>query len=270
MIVIGIDPGAANTGFGVVRTIGDKMVALDGGVIETAPDLPAAERLAKIHEGLRQLIVWHEPKAMALEDLFFGKNVGSALAVGQARGVAMLAAAQQAVPVLRLHAAGGEEGRQRIGLGRQGPGAADGGDAARAARAARRPTTQPTPSRSRSATPAGRGCATRSHLWAAPRSAPSRRRHSASPASSKASEPQRRIKGHDRLRLRRGAGAPSRPRRHRRLRRRLPPGRLGRDAQGRPGERGAAPRFTPTSSPATTRSASTASRARRSATSSST
>lgn len=98
MIVIGIDPGAANTGFGVVRTIGDRMVALDGGVIETAPELPAERRLAEIHDGLRQLIVWHEPAAMALEDLFFGKNVGSALSVGQARGVAMLAAAQRQVP----------------------------------------------------------------------------------------------------------------------------------------------------------------------------
>ncbi|HET8975088.1 MAG TPA: crossover junction endodeoxyribonuclease RuvC [Solirubrobacterales bacterium] len=98
MIVIGIDPGAANTGFGVVRTIGDRMVALDGGVIETATDLRAEERLAKIHDSLRQLIAWHEPKAMALEDLFFGRNVGSALSVGQARGVAMLAAAQEAVP----------------------------------------------------------------------------------------------------------------------------------------------------------------------------
>ena len=98
MIVIGIDPGAANTGFGVVRTMGERMVALDGGVIETAPETPAEERLAKIHDGLSQLIAWHEPEAMALEDLYFGKNVGSALSVGQARGVAMLAAAQRAVP----------------------------------------------------------------------------------------------------------------------------------------------------------------------------
>ena len=95
MIVIGIDPGAANTGFGVVRTINDRMVALDGGVIETSPELPAEERLAKIHDSLAQLIEWHEPKAMALEDLFFGRNVGSALAVGQARGVAMLSAAER-------------------------------------------------------------------------------------------------------------------------------------------------------------------------------
>ncbi|MGH2922885.1 MAG: crossover junction endodeoxyribonuclease RuvC [Solirubrobacterales bacterium] len=98
MIVIGVDPGAANTGFGVVRTVGEKMVALDGGVIETGPDLPVEQRLARIHDSLGQLIAWHEPKAMALEDLFFGKNVGSALSVGQARGVALLAASQRGVP----------------------------------------------------------------------------------------------------------------------------------------------------------------------------
>jgi crossover junction endodeoxyribonuclease RuvC len=98
MIVIGIDPGAANTGFGVVRTMGDRMAALDGGVIETQPDLPVEERLAQIHKALSQLVAWHEPKAMALEDLFFGRNVGSALSVGQARGVALLAAAERKVP----------------------------------------------------------------------------------------------------------------------------------------------------------------------------
>jgi crossover junction endodeoxyribonuclease RuvC len=98
VIVIGIDPGAANTGFGVVRTVGDRMVALDGGVIETPPDQPAEVRLAEVHRCLAQLIDWHEPNAMALEDLFFGRNVGSALSVGQARGVAMLAAAHGEIP----------------------------------------------------------------------------------------------------------------------------------------------------------------------------
>ncbi len=98
MIVIGIDPGTANTGFGVVRTSGERMVALDGGVIETPSDLPVEKRLARLHESLAELIRWHEPKAMALEDLFFGKNVASALSVGEARGVAMLAAAKQALP----------------------------------------------------------------------------------------------------------------------------------------------------------------------------
>jgi crossover junction endodeoxyribonuclease RuvC len=98
VIVIGLDPGTANTGFGVVRTMGERMVALDGGVIETPPEQAVERRLARVHEALAQLIDWHEPKAMALEDLFFGRNVGSALSVGQARGVAMLAAAQRGVP----------------------------------------------------------------------------------------------------------------------------------------------------------------------------
>jgi crossover junction endodeoxyribonuclease RuvC len=98
VIVIGIDPGIANTGFGVVRTAGERMVALDGGVIETGGDRPVEQRLGRLHESLGELIRWHEPKAMALEDLFFGKNVGSALSVGEARGVALLAAARHAVP----------------------------------------------------------------------------------------------------------------------------------------------------------------------------
>jgi crossover junction endodeoxyribonuclease RuvC len=98
MIVIGIDPGTANTGFGVIRTAGTQMVALDGGVIDTAPNVPTEGRLAKMYSSLCELLEWHEPKAMALEDLFFGKNVGSALSVGQARGVAMLAAAQRGIP----------------------------------------------------------------------------------------------------------------------------------------------------------------------------
>jgi crossover junction endodeoxyribonuclease RuvC len=98
VIVIGIDPGIANTGFGVVRISGERMVALDGGVIETDDGLRIEERLGRLHEALAELIRWHEPKAMALEDLFFGKNVASAMSVGEARGVALLAAATNAVP----------------------------------------------------------------------------------------------------------------------------------------------------------------------------
>jgi crossover junction endodeoxyribonuclease RuvC len=98
VIVIGIDPGIANTGFGVVRTVGERMVALDGGVIETSESMALEQRLGRLHESLGELIRWHEPKAMALEDLFFGKNVSSALTVGEARGVSLLAAARHAVP----------------------------------------------------------------------------------------------------------------------------------------------------------------------------
>lgn len=93
-VVIGIDPGAANLGFGVVRVEGNHMVALDGGVVETTPDLPMARRLERIHRALKELIAWHEPKAMAIEEVYFGKNVRSAMAVGQASGAAMLAAAE--------------------------------------------------------------------------------------------------------------------------------------------------------------------------------
>src|SRR5262245_16863607 len=74
------------------------MAALDGGVIETDSDGPLERRLAELHESLGELIRWHEPKAMALEQLFFGKNVASALSVGEARGVALLAAAREGLP----------------------------------------------------------------------------------------------------------------------------------------------------------------------------
>jgi crossover junction endodeoxyribonuclease RuvC len=97
-VVMGIDPGAANLGFGIVRVEGSRMAALDGGVVSTATEMPLERRLRRIHQALAELIAWHEPKAMALEDIYFGKNVRSAMAVGQASGVAMLAAAEQEVP----------------------------------------------------------------------------------------------------------------------------------------------------------------------------
>jgi crossover junction endodeoxyribonuclease RuvC len=95
---MGIDPGVANTGFGVVRIAGAAMSAVDGGVIEAPAELEPAGRLARIHAALGELVAWHEPVAMALEELYFGKNVRSAIGVGQARGVAMLAAAERGIP----------------------------------------------------------------------------------------------------------------------------------------------------------------------------
>jgi crossover junction endodeoxyribonuclease RuvC len=97
-VVIGIDPGAANLGFGVVRVEGNRMAALDGGVVETPAGVPMERRLERIHAELAELVGWHEPGAMAVEDVFFGKNVRTAMSVGQASGVAMLAAAQAGVP----------------------------------------------------------------------------------------------------------------------------------------------------------------------------
>jgi crossover junction endodeoxyribonuclease RuvC len=98
MVVLGIDPGVASTGFGVVSVDGPRMGAVDGGVIEAPAGEPIETRLAQIHEALASLVARHEPVAVALEDVYFGRNVRSAIAVGQARGVALLAAAQGGLP----------------------------------------------------------------------------------------------------------------------------------------------------------------------------
>jgi crossover junction endodeoxyribonuclease RuvC len=98
MIVLGIDPGTASTGYGVVAQRASRLLALDGGVIETAAGLPLERRLATIHTRVAELIDEHEPVAVAVEDLYFGANARSALAVGQARGVVLLAAGQRGLP----------------------------------------------------------------------------------------------------------------------------------------------------------------------------
>jgi crossover junction endodeoxyribonuclease RuvC len=98
VIVLGIDPGTANTGFGVVVTSGHRMAALDGGVICTDAREPLERRLVRIHTRLHDLIKEHNPQAVAIEDLFFGSNARSAFSVGQARGAVMLTAALHGVP----------------------------------------------------------------------------------------------------------------------------------------------------------------------------
>ena len=98
MIVLGVDPGLANTGYGVVALRRGRPVALDGGVIETSPRRAPELRLAEIHAEIEALLQEHEPDAMALEELYFGANARSAFAVGQARGVVMLAAGRRGIP----------------------------------------------------------------------------------------------------------------------------------------------------------------------------
>jgi crossover junction endodeoxyribonuclease RuvC len=98
VIVLGIDPGVANTGYGIVALDRGRLVALDGGVVETAAGLDAGARLARIHKRVGELMDGYRPDAVAVEDLYFGANVTSALAVGQARGVVLLAAGQRGVP----------------------------------------------------------------------------------------------------------------------------------------------------------------------------
>jgi crossover junction endodeoxyribonuclease RuvC len=98
MIVLGIDPGTASTGFGVVQSTGARLCALECGVIETRAGIPLERRLAQIHERVGELLDEHAPAAVAIEELYFGTNVRTAFAVGQARGVVLLAAGQRGVP----------------------------------------------------------------------------------------------------------------------------------------------------------------------------
>jgi len=98
VIVLGIDPGLANTGYGVVARHEGRLVALDGGVIQTSSETSQERRLAEIHASVEALLEEHEPDAMALEELYFGQNARTAFAVGQARGAVMLAAGRRGVP----------------------------------------------------------------------------------------------------------------------------------------------------------------------------
>jgi crossover junction endodeoxyribonuclease RuvC len=98
VVVLGIDPGTAHTGFGVVLSRGQQLAALDGGVIGTGPDEALERRLARIHARVCDLIARYEPTAVAVEDLFFGQNARTAFAVGQARGAVLLSAGMAGIP----------------------------------------------------------------------------------------------------------------------------------------------------------------------------
>ena len=99
MIVLGIDPGTAALGWGVIESRSGRLRMVDSGLLETRPDASLPQRLLSIHTGLDELIALHQPDLLAVERLFFSRNVQTAFAVGQARGVVLLAAAQAEVPV---------------------------------------------------------------------------------------------------------------------------------------------------------------------------
>jgi crossover junction endodeoxyribonuclease RuvC len=96
--VLGIDPGTANTGYGVVERRRGRLIARDGGVITTRAGETPERRLAVIHARVCELLDEHDVASVALEDVYFGQNARSAFAVGQARGVVMLAAGQRDLP----------------------------------------------------------------------------------------------------------------------------------------------------------------------------
>jgi len=95
---MGIDPGTASTGYGIVQRRDGRLVALDGGVIATPASGAPEARLTAIYERVCALLDEHLVQDLAVEDLYFGANARSAFAVGQARGVVMLAAGRRAIP----------------------------------------------------------------------------------------------------------------------------------------------------------------------------
>jgi crossover junction endodeoxyribonuclease RuvC len=98
MRILGIDPGTQIAGYGIIETDGHDVRALDYGVVRTA-DRPLPERLRVIYEGLQAIITRFQPDVVAVEGAFFGKNVRSALKIGEGRGVALLAAASRGIEV---------------------------------------------------------------------------------------------------------------------------------------------------------------------------
>jgi crossover junction endodeoxyribonuclease RuvC len=98
MLAIGIDPGTAITGFGVIREEQDgSLTVIDYGVIETSSKDSMPQRLVQLYQDLKQIIEQHNPQSGAVEKLFFARNVRTALSVGQARGVALLTLAEAGV-----------------------------------------------------------------------------------------------------------------------------------------------------------------------------
>ena len=97
MITLGIDPGTAICGFGVVALEGGSLRMVDAGVIRTLSNATDGERLRQLHDALAALLVEHRPVRVGIERLFFQRNVQTAMTVGQARGVALLAAAEAGI-----------------------------------------------------------------------------------------------------------------------------------------------------------------------------
>lgn len=95
MLTLGIDPGTAATGYGLVMQQGEKLLQIAYGCIRTSPKDNFQSRLGLIYQGIQKLILAHKPDAVAVEKLFFGQNSKTAMVVGQARGVILLAAMEQ-------------------------------------------------------------------------------------------------------------------------------------------------------------------------------
>ena len=99
MRVIGIDPGTVVCGWGVVDSVGSKMKAVAFGAVRVKDDMTFPERLVCVHKGLLEVVRLHRPEAAAVERLFLGKSFRSVMTTGEGRGVAILTAALEGLPV---------------------------------------------------------------------------------------------------------------------------------------------------------------------------
>lgn len=99
MLIMGVDPGTAIAGYGIVRVQGNHLSAIAYGAVKTPAGMPAASRLLFIFERMEELIAREQPDKLAVEELFFSRNVTTALTVAQARGVILLAGERAGVPV---------------------------------------------------------------------------------------------------------------------------------------------------------------------------
>ncbi|MBR2634177.1 MAG: crossover junction endodeoxyribonuclease RuvC [Clostridia bacterium] len=99
MVILGIDPGIATTGFGVCRKVKDRFEYVNCGVIETAKGQRVEARIRHVHDCVIRLIETYRPEAMAIEELFFHNNQKTVINVAQSRGVILLAAEEMGVPI---------------------------------------------------------------------------------------------------------------------------------------------------------------------------
>jgi len=98
-LILGIDPGIAILGYGLVRYEANKFTVVDYGAVTTNAGTQMSKRLTRLYDGLIDIIESHKPDAFAVEELFFNKNIKTALTVGHARGVAVLTGAKSGVPI---------------------------------------------------------------------------------------------------------------------------------------------------------------------------
>jgi crossover junction endodeoxyribonuclease RuvC len=98
-LILGLDPGLAITGYGLVASDGQKLSSITHGVIRTPADMPNIERLVSIHTAVTEIVQCYTPDEAAVEELFFSTNARTAMSVGQARGVLLLALAQSGLDV---------------------------------------------------------------------------------------------------------------------------------------------------------------------------